>query len=149
VTIVADTLDNANFNAWAANWTEEGDVGAGDFKWIHDEEPGLNHWAATAYKVATVQTLDPLPAGNYTFSLEVQRGPAFTEQYLFARGCKTGELTDMQTQTTAAATAAGYTTITLAFEVSFGKCTVGVYSDSAGGGDGWANMDNAVFAAAP
>jgi hypothetical protein len=142
--IVPDVLDDPNFSAYGTGWSEEGDVDASNFKWIYAEEPGLNHWRATAYKVATLQTLDPLPNGTYSFSMEVERAANLNDQHLFARGCKAGEPDTEVTQATDAAGSSGYTKITLSnIEVSSGSCTVGIYTD--GPADGWANIDNAVF----
>lgn len=145
--IVADVLDNGTFEYedGTGHWKDEGDASASNFKWIIGSEPGLNHWAATAYIVATVQTVSPLPHGTYSFSMDVERDPNLNDQYLFARGCKAGEPDGLQKQSTAAASSAALTTITLSnIEVSSGSCTVGIYTDAPAGG--WANMDNAVFA---
>jgi hypothetical protein len=142
--ITPDVLDDANFAAYGAGWSEEGNVDASSFKWIYGEEPGLNHWAATAYKVATLQKLDPLPNGTYSFSMDVQRAANLNDQYLFARGCKAGEPNGEVTQSTAAAGSGALSKITLAnIEVTSGSCTVGIYTDAPA--DGWANIDNAVF----
>jgi hypothetical protein len=141
---VPDVLDDADFSAYGTGWSEEGDVDASNFKWIHDQEPGLNHWSATAYQVATLQTLDPLPNGTYSFSMEIERAASLNDQHLFARGCKAGEPNTEVTQATDAAGSSGYTKITLSnIEVSSGSCTVGIYTDAPA--DGWANIDNAVF----
>jgi len=143
--VVADVLDDPNFSAYGTGWSEEGDVDASTFKWIYAQEPGLNHWAATAYKVATLQTLDPLPNGTYSFSMDVERAANLNDQHLFARGCKAGEPNTEVTMSTAAAGTSSFMTITLAnIEVSSGSCTVGIYTDAPA--DGWANIDNAVFA---
>ena len=142
--IVPDVLDDPNFSAYGTGWSEEGDADASNFKWIHDQEPGLNHWRATAYKVATLQTLNPLPNGTYSFSMEIERAANLNDQHLFARGCKAGEPSTEVTQATDAAGSSGYTKITLSnIEVSSGSCTVGIYTDAPA--DGWANIDNAVF----
>lgn len=142
--ITPDALDDANFGAYGAGWSEEGNVDASTFKWIYGEEPGLNHWAATAYKVATLQKLDPLPSGTYSFSMDVQRAANLNDQYLFARGCKAGEPNAEVTQSTAAAGSGALSKITLSnIEVTSGSCTVGIYTDAPA--DGWANIDNAVF----
>jgi len=142
--ITPDVLDDANFGAYGAGWSEEGNVDASTFKWIYGEEPGLSHWAASAYKVATLQKLDPLPSGTYSFSMDVQRAASLNDQYLFARGCKAGEPDAEVTQSTAAAGSGALTQITLSnIEVTSGSCTVGIYTDAPA--DGWANIDNAVF----
>jgi hypothetical protein len=142
--ITPDVLDDANFGAYGTGWSEQGDVDASSFKWIYGEEPGLNHWAATAYKVATLQKLDPLPNGTYSFSMDVQRAATLNDQYLFARGCKAGEPDGEVTQSTAAAGSGALSKITLSnIEVTSGSCTVGIYTDAPA--DGWANIDNAVF----
>lgn len=145
--IVADVLDNGIFNYedGTGSWKDEGDVNASNFKWIYGSEPGLNHWAATAYVVSTVQTISPLPNGTYSFSMEIERDPNLNDQYLFARGCKAGEPTGVQKQSTAAAGSSGLTKITLNnIEVTSGSCTVGIHTDAPAGG--WANIDNAIFA---
>jgi hypothetical protein len=143
--ILADTLDNGTFSAYDAGWSESGDVAASTTKWIYGEEPGLNHYSASAFTVATFQTVSPLPNGTYKLTAEVQKASSLNEQYLFAKGCKAGE---PETQVTAPTTAAGeadYTVITLAgIEVSSGSCTVGIYTDGPAGG--WSNIDNIVFA---
>jgi hypothetical protein len=142
--IVPDTLDNGNFAAYDAGWSESGDVAAGTTKWIYGEEPGLNHYAATAFKVRTYQTVTPLPAGTYKLTAEVQKANAIIEQYLFAKGCKAGEPDTEVTAPTTAAGETGLTPITLAgIEVSSGSCTVGIYTDGPDGG--WSNIDNITF----
>jgi hypothetical protein len=143
--IVADTLDNGTFSAYDAGWSESGDGAAGVTKWIHDEEPGLNHYSANAFTVATFQTVSPLPNGTYRLTAEVQKANSLNEQYLFAKGCKAGEPDTQVTAPTTAAGEAGYTLISLAgIEVSSGSCTVGIYTDGPAGG--WSNIDNIVFA---
>lgn len=142
--VVPDTLDNGTFTEYDAGWSESGDVAASTTKWIYGEEPGLNHWAATAYQVSTFQTVSPLPNGTYSFSMEVNRAASLNDQYLFAQGCGAGEPSVQVKQSTAAAGDAGYTKITLSgIVVSSGSCTVGIYTDAPA--DGWANIDNALF----
>jgi hypothetical protein len=143
VVIVPDELDNGTFTAWYADWSELGNTDAATANWIYGEEPGLNHWAATAYIVSTFQTVGPLPDGNYAFSMEVQRAANLNSQYLFAKGCTEGEPTTEVTESTAAAGSSGFTKITLNVVVTSGSCTVGIYTDAPAGG--WANMDNALF----
>jgi hypothetical protein len=142
--IVADTLDNGTFAGYDTGWSESGDVAAASAKWIHDEEPGLNHYSATAFKVATFQTVSPLPGGTYKLTAEVQKANALNEQYLFAKGCQVGAPEVQVTQPTTAAGEGGYTVITLAgIVVTSGSCTVGIYTDGPAGG--WSNIDNIVF----
>jgi hypothetical protein len=150
--IVADTLDNGTFGTSALSldgWQNTGDTDAAYAKWhwienVYDS-PGLAHWRAAAYKVTTSQVVEPLPNGTYSFSMVVQRGP-MNEQYLFARGCTAGSPDAQVTQSTEAATASGFTKITLSgIQVTSGACRVGIYTDAAG--DGWANMDSAVLVA--
>ena len=95
------------------------------------------------YNPTTLQKLDPLPNGTYSFSMDVERAANLNDQYLFARGCKAGEPTGEVTQSTAAAGSSGLSKITLSnIEVTSGSCTVGIYTDAPA--DGWANIDNAV-----
>lgn len=143
--IVWDTLDNGDISGYMDGWSETGDVDGSDNKWPNGgNEPEIVQWRATAYKVATWQTVSPLQDGTYTLSADVMRAATLNEHYIFAKGCKLGEPDAQVKQDTTAANSSGYTTVTLAnIEVTSGSCTVGVYIDAPA--DGWANVDNFVF----
>lgn len=107
----------------------------------------LQNWLATAYTVTTAQVVDPLPDGNYTFSVYVRaKQAAFASQYLFARGYSAADTNlELKTDITAAnSNASTYTLISVGpIPVTSGHCEVGIYSD--GAADAWASFDDATL----
>lgn len=141
-------LTNGDFEAYMEGWQNELDSGAAfaEFAWEHQ---GISHWSDSEYTVSTVQTIEDVPDGTYSFSIYAISGGGFDDQYLFARGYDEND-PSAEMKMSFTAPGSGYTEdnkVTLSgIHVTSGTVTVGFHSDSNDTAtNSWANFDDAVF----
>ncbi len=141
-------LTNGDFEAYMEGWQNELDSGAAfaEFAWEHR---GISHWSDSEYTVSTVQTIEDVPDGTYSFSIYAISGGGFDDQYLFARGYDEND-PSAEMKMSFTAPGSGYTEdnkVTLSgIHVTSGTVTVGFHSDSNDTAtNSWANFDDAVF----
>lgn len=167
--ITPDALENATFEllpggtlpargaipGWTVTPGASGQEVASFIEW-HAENGGatpgpagyhLAYWLGSEYTVTVSQVVDPLPAGDYTFSMYVKGGAnLFTSQYLFARGYSSTDTaaelkTDVTTTNTNGST---YSLLTVGpIPVTSGQVEVGVFSH--GTANAWASLDTATL----
>ncbi|MFF7331303.1 glycosyl hydrolase 53 family protein [Streptomyces sp. NPDC008150] len=143
----ASTLTNSGFEsdssgaATPTGWSESGNTAASYTEsGGHSGSYRLTHYAASAYKVETYQSLTGLTNGAYRLTAWVRSGGGQNSAYLALRNCGGAEQ-----RTDLPVSAAGWIHLVVPVNVTTGRCTVGVVSDANAGN--WINVDDLTFAA--
>ncbi|MGC4088774.1 MAG: hypothetical protein QM756_12915 [Polyangiaceae bacterium] len=162
--IVADALDNGNFEAWnnaptgtnlpPLNWTVvEAPTGSAYERYNQGSahQSGttatfglLAFYNAAAYTATVSQVVSPIHNGNYTFSIwHTGQLYASEGQYVYAKGYDKNN-PDAITKLPTAASESAYEQLTLPqITVTSGKIEVGIYTNGVAGA--WSNFDDATL----
>ena len=131
-----EIIKNNSFNDWINYWNVKGDKDAVSVNegWGSDGGNSLNYWSDKAYEVWTEQTIEGLENGHYKVEAYAARGEGQEAIYLYANDFGGEEIkSDI-------AVSNDFSKVTVDFEVSNGKATIGFYSKA--NAENWSNFDN-------
>ena len=159
---ITDTLDNGDFEGGGKDhgtppgWTITGTEGSAFLSYhtpadewhSHSGTAYLDAWLDTAYTNTISQVVEPLPEGEYSFSIW-HYGDAYTEQYIYLKGYDSNDAGAMVkvevTKTPTPPNNYGDAPITVGpVHVTSGRVEVGIFLDCQAGGC-WTHFDDAVL----
>ncbi|MFF3500144.1 arabinogalactan endo-beta-1,4-galactanase [Streptomyces sp. NPDC003247] len=145
----AATLTNGGFEsdgtgtATPAGWSTYSAAGQNSASFTeaggHAGSYRLTHWASTAYKVETYQSLTGLTNGSYKLTAWVRSGGGQNSAYIALKNCGGTEQ-----RTALPVSASGWIRIVVPVTVTTNQCTVSINSDANAGN--WINVDDLTFA---
>ncbi|MFF8386343.1 arabinogalactan endo-beta-1,4-galactanase [Streptomyces kanasensis] len=141
----AATLANPGFESGTAGWSTRSATGHHSASFVEaggrSGASRLSHWAPTAYRVETYQSLTGLPDGPHTLTAWVRSGGGRHAAHLSLRDCGAPEQ-----RTDLPVTPDGrWMRIVTSVRVTSGRCTVAITSDAHAGS--WINVDDLTLTA--
>ncbi|MFE6334712.1 glycosyl hydrolase 53 family protein [Streptomyces sp. NPDC057798] len=142
----ASTLTNGGFEsdgagtATPSGWSEYGSTAASFTEsGGHDGAYRLSHYATSAYKVETYQSLSGLTNGSYKLTAWVRSGGGQKSAFIALKNCGGAEQ-----RTDLPVSESGWIRVVVPVSVTTNQCTISITSDADAGN--WINVDDLTFA---